>query len=340
MALQYASQRSAASYLVSLKPIVDTAMMARGEWLRFLGDMPEGTDLAAEQLEIVPIAIRQRERFNEARRRLNQLPPPPAYRDMEQALDRWLAALAGSADAIASIRGQPLSDTHVATARRRLRDAAQAASKFNAERASVITVGAPPMEAEQPRVPFRPNLRLILPLLLVLLLGGGGIYYLTSRAGTPAATLPTKPSIEVRTFSQPEVLERLRQEIAGRRVAFQNPDVRLVEPDTVIITGEIQGPSSAIPVEATLRLSVTADGKPRVTAIGISATGIQVPQEALDALNLRAEEGNRDLALLLKPEEVVRRLAVEGNNVIAEIETVPAGAAPSGGPAPAKPANP
>lgn len=340
-----ASPRSPAAYLANLKPVLDAATAARTAWLRALNDMAQSPDIGERSDEVVQVAIRAREQFNEARRVLNQLTAPEMYRDMERALDGWLEALSGSCEQLASAR-PPITLEQVNAARRRLRDAAQQADKFNAERASVIVVGAPPGEAPpEPGEQLGNNKRLIVLTMLGLILMIVALYFAfgalgtsTTGIGTPGPGTPGAGQ-ERRIFQRSEVLDRLRQEIAARQVAFLNADVRLVEPDRLIVTGQIQGPTSLVPVEAELQIGVTDAGKPRVTALNINATGVPVPQGALDALNRRTEEANRALPEEVAPDQFVRRLYVERDTVVAEIDRVGAPAKPSDANAPAKPAD-
>jgi hypothetical protein len=340
-----ASTRSPAAYLANLKPVLDAATAARTAWLRALNDMGQSEDIGERSDEAIQLAVRSREQFNEAKRILNQLTAPEMYRDMERALDGWLEALAASCEQIANAR-PPVTAEQVNAARRRLRDAAQQADKFNAERASVITVGGQPGEApEEPGEQIGNNKRLIVLTLLGLVLMIVALYFAfgalgTSNTGlrTPGAGTPGAGQ-ERRVFQRSEVLDRLKQEIAARGVAFLNPDVRLVEPDRVVVTGQIQGPTGLVPVEAELQLGVTDAGRPRVTPLKINATGVQVPQGALDALNKRTDEANKTLPEQLKPDEFIRRLYVEKDTVVAEIDKAGAPAKPADAAAPAgKPA--
>src|SRR5581483_6305612 len=134
-----------------------------------------------------------------------------------------------------------------------------------------------------------------------------------------------------------EILDKLKAEIANRKVAFLEPDVRLQAPDRVIIVGKIQGPTSLIPVEAELQLGVTTDGKPKITPIRINATGVTVPPEALDAMNKRTDEANKVLPGQLAPNQFVRRVFVEHDTVVVELDTAGAPAA-NGTPGPGAPA--
>jgi hypothetical protein len=340
-----ASPRSPAAYLANLKPVLDAATAARTAWLRALNDMAQSEDIGERSDEVVQIAVRSREQFNEAKRILNQMTAPEMYRDMERSLDGWLEALASSCDQLATAR-PPISVDQVNAARRRLRDAAQQADKFNAERAAVITVsGAPPGDApEEPGEQISNNKRLIVLTALGLVLMIVALYFAFGALGTSNTGLRTPTSgtpgagQERRVFTRSEILDRLKQEIATRRVAFLNPDVRLVEPDRVIVTGQIQGPTGLVPVEAEMQLGVTDSGKPKVTALNINATGVSVPQGALDALNKRTEEANKTLPEQLAPDQFVRRLYVEKDTIIAEIDK--AGAPSKPGDAAATPAKP
>jgi hypothetical protein len=338
--------RNPAAYVANLKPVLDAATAARTAWLRALNDMAQSDDIASRSAEATQIAIRSREQFNEAKRILNQMAAPEMYRDMERALDGWLEALATSCEQLASAQG-PITMDQVNAARRRLRDAAQQADKFNAERASIITVGAPPGEApEEPGERIGNNKRLIVLTLLGLVLMIVALYFAfgalgTSNTGLATPTAATGAGQERRIFQRSEILDRLKQEIAARQVAWLSPDVRLVEPDKVIVTGQIQGPTGPVPVEAELQLGVTETGKPKITPLKINATGVQVPQGALDALNKRTEEANKTLPEQIAPDQFLRRLYVEKDTVIAELDKAGAPSAagtPGAAAPPAKPA--
>lgn len=342
MALHYASSRTPAGYLANLKPILDRATSVRTSWLRFLNDLANAEDVAGRSDEATQMAIRCREQFNEARRSLNQMTPPPMYQDMERALDGWLEALSASCEALANAV-PPVTFDQVNAARRKLRDAAQQADKFNAERASIITVGGPPPQAaEEPGERLGNNKRLIVLTVLGLILMIVALYFAfgalgTSNVGGAATPGPGTPGpgFERRVFQRSEILDRLKQEITNRKVAFLEPDVRLQPPDRIIIAGKIQGPTSLIPVEAELQAGVTSDGKPKITPIRINATGVAVPPEALDALNKRADEANKTLPGQLAPNQFVRRIYVENDTLVVELDT--AGTPTANGTAPAKP---
>src|SRR5579885_589201 len=163
MALHYASSRTPAGYLANLKPILDRATSVRTSWLRFLNDLANAEDVAGRSDEATQMAIRCREQFNEARRSLNQMTPPPMYQDMERALDGWLEALSASCEALANAV-PPVTFDQVNAARRKLRDAAQ--------------------EAEEPGERLGNNKRLIVLTVLGLILMIVALYFAFGALGT------------------------------------------------------------------------------------------------------------------------------------------------------------
>jgi len=321
------SSRTPAAYLANLKPILDAATVTRTTWLRALNAMAEDEDIGERTSEATALAIRTREQFNEARRALNQMTAPDMYRDMERALDGWLEALAGSCDQLANAVG-PITADQVNASRRKLKEAAQQADKFNAERASIITVGGPPPVdvPDEPGESIGNNKRLIVLTVLGLVLMIVALYFAFGALGTSSTQVPNRgPNggvIEKRVFQRSDILDRLQKEIAGRQVAWLNPDVKLVEPDRIIISGSIQGPTGPIPAEAELQMGVTDNGQPKLTAIRVNATGVQLPTGALDALTKRTDEANKTLPQQLAPNQFVRKLYVDKDTVVAEIETV------------------
>lgn len=330
-----ASSRSPAAYLANLKPVLDAATVTRTTWLRALNAMAEDPDIGERSSEATALAIRTREQFNEARRALNQMSAPDMYRDMERALDGWLEALSASCDQLANAV-PPITTDQVNAARRRLKEAAQQADKFNAERASIITVGGPPPEmADQPGERIGNNKRLIVLTMLGLVLMIVALYFAFGALGTSNTTPPNRGpaggAIEKRVFQRSDILDRLQKEIAARQVAWSNPDVKLVEPDRVIVSGTIQGPTGPVPAEAELQLGVTEAGQPKLTAVRVNATGVTLPSGALDALSKRTDEANKTLPQQLGPNQYLRRLYVEKDTVVAEIETVGVAATPGAG---------
>jgi hypothetical protein len=165
----------------------------------------------------------------------------------------------------------------------------------------------------------------------------GGVVYtmmrLTAVPVSPTPT-PTKPAAgaDRRVFPQPEVLAKLKGEIANRKVAFGNPDVQFVPPDRVIIKGKIQGPASQIPVEVELQMSVTPDNKPRIDARRLAAVGVPVPADAFDALNKRVDEANKTLPDQIPAGYILRQLSIENNAIVADLESAAAKAAGKTGP--------
>src|SRR5207248_4502418 len=136
-----------------------------------------------------------------------------------------------------------------------------------------------------------------------------------------AATRPGAGVADRRVYPQPEVLSRLKAEIATRKVLFTEADVQLVPPDRIIVRGKIQGPSSQIPVEVELQMSVTPDNKPRIDSRRLAAVGVTIPTEAFDALNKRIDEANKTLPDQVPAGFVVKRLSIENNAVVADLES-------------------
>jgi hypothetical protein len=328
-----ASSRNPAAYLANLKPVLDAATSIRTSWLRALNAMAEDPDIGERTSEATALAIRTREQFNEARRALNGMTAPDVYRDMERSLDGWLEALSASCDALANAVGQVTPD-QVNNARRKLKEAAEQADKFNAERASIITVGGPPPgdAVEDPTEKIGNNKRLIVLTLLGLVLMIVALYFAFGALGSSSTVTQRGPAggiVEKKVYQRSEILDKLKAEIANRQVAWLNPDVKLLEPDRVIISGAIQGPTGQIPAEAELQLGVTDNGQP-------NATGVTLPPGVLDALNKRTDEANKTLPTQLGPNQFVRKLYVDKDTVVAEVESV--GAQPTAGAKPtAKP---
>ena len=340
--MQFTSTGSPARYLASMKPILDQATATRAGWLQSLTKLSRAQDLGPLSNEAAQDAVRTREQFNEARRALGNLRPPPAYDSMGKALDQWLESLALSCDAIASAP-PPLTPEIVQASRLRLRDAAQHAGQFNAERSSIVTVGGepPPSEEEPPSDGDAKggtrNLIIIGLVVLVLIsvasylflgIGGTAVSPRQATAIAAAATatafagIPTPTRKETRTYPQAEIVDRLKREILSRAVAFRDADVRLIPPDRVIVAGKVQGPANLIPVEVELQIGVTDAGKPKMTAVRLTAVGVQVPPEANDALAKRAEEGTRLLAEQFAPDQFLRRLYIDNNAIVAELDSV------------------
>lgn len=335
-----ASSRNPAAYLANLKPVLDSATGTRTAWLRALNQMAEDEAVGERSGEATALAIRMREQFNEARRALNGMTAPDTYRDMERALDGWLEALSASCEPLATA-APPITLDQVNAARRKLREAAEQADKFNAERASIITVGGPPPGvAADPAESIGNNKRLIVLTLLGLVLMIVALYFAFGALGTSSSTTPVRgPAgglIERRIFSRAEILDRLNKEIAARQIAWTNSDVKLVEPDRVVVTGQVNAPTGPVGAEAELQLGVTDAGKPKLTALSIKATGLTLPPGALDALNKRTEEANKTLPEQLAAGQFVRKIYVQKDTVVVEVETVGANATPGTKPA-AKP---
>jgi hypothetical protein len=340
LAVRDGAPRHVARYLASLKPILSAGTDARGAWVRFLSDVARREDLVAAHAEAQQMALGQGQHLDEARRALASVQVPPGFEPMHMAVDRWLGALVDSCEVV--FRSQaPLAADTLARARQGVHEAGVEADAFNRQRQTVVEslanraapAGARPRLIAQPRELRALGIGLVVALVMV----GGSIYGMMRLTAVdpppeaPASTRPIVGPIDRRIFPQPEVLTRLKTEIGARRVAFTEADIQLVAPDRAIVKGRIQGPASQIPVEAELQMSVTADNRPRIDSRRLSAVGVQIPTEALDALNKRVEEANKTLPDQIPAGFTLRRLFVENNAVVAELE----GPAPP--PAPAKP---
>src|SRR5207247_929293 len=113
---------------------------------------------------------------------------------------------------------------------------------------------------------------------------------------------------------------KLKNEVTTRKVAFNEAEVQLIPPDRILVRGKIQGPNNPIPVEAELQMSVTPDNKPRLDAKKLSAVGVQIPPEAFDALNKRIDEANQTLPGQVPTGSILRKLYIENNAVVAELD--------------------
>jgi hypothetical protein len=346
LAIREASPRAIARYLASLKPALGSATDARNVWVRYLSELAHREDLAAAHTEAVQLALARGQQFHDARRAIAQLPVPPGYEPMQQAVDGWLQALLASCEVIVRA-SPPIGRATLDRAQAILREAATKADRFNQQRTAAVqalTDAQMPVPARAKRiVASKKEMRaLIVSLVAALLLCGGAIFAVSSVSSGPPARTPTpvRPGqpgsgIDRRVFPQPDVLARLRQEIASRKVAWQDPDVQLIPPDRIVVKGKIQGPTSVVPVEVELQMSVTPDGKPRLEAKRLSAIGVDVPAGAFDALNKRVDEANQMLPQQLSPGQVLTRLYVQDNAIIAELtggpNAPPAAGTPTGG---------
>lgn len=337
LAVRGAPPRALARYLATLKPILTSATESRMAWVRYLTDLEGREDLAAGQIEISKQAIACSERFQEGRRALATIPVPTGLESMHRSVDGWLQALAISCEVIARAP-VPMPPLAIDRSKEILRDAAARADRFNQARAAAVEAlhdaQLPPPKGQKIVASGKEMRALLIALVVALVLAGGAVFALMRFSGTsasPAASKPgggpgaLPPGVERRVFPQADIVGRLRQEIAQRKIAWQDPDVRLIQPETIIVTGRIQGASSSIPVEVELQLGVNEAGRPRLTARKISAVGVQVPPEATDALARRTEEANQILADQIAPGQAIRRLYIENNQLVAEIDV---GAAP------------
>jgi hypothetical protein len=245
--------------------------------------------------------------------------------------------MVGSCDAVVQHPG-PLGREQLEQVREKLRGAARQAERFNAERRTVAGLPAEDEPTGRRRGRVRIATAVVCGALLLLLVGYFGVAARGSSdpagTATPTAALPGA-GVERRVFPQPEILARLRQEIAGRSVQFQEVDVRLEPPDRVVIPGRVLGPGGNL-IGVTVELQVGAEGgRPKVTPLKIAASGLAVPQAFTDALAKRSDEANRDLATQVPAGRLVRRVFVENNAIVAEIEAATPG--PAGTAAPTRP---
>jgi hypothetical protein len=67
-------------------------------------------------------------------------------------------------------------------------------------------------------------------------------------------------------------------------------------------------------------MSVTPDNKPRVDSRRLAAVGVTIPTEANDALAKRIEEANKTLPDQIPAGFVLKRLSIENNAVVADLE--------------------
>jgi hypothetical protein len=359
-----APQGLAARYLAALRPILLSATNARANWVRFLNELAMRADLARATPEAVQVALGQSNQFAQSRRMLAQLQAPPSYRDLHGAIEGWLKSLELSCQIVVRQTGPLTADT-LGRVREALQDAAADADRFNAQRAAIQAVvkeNGQPSEKRPRMIANRKELRVVAMVLgSVIALLGAGVWasgVLGSPGPSPTPTLSAADATatavaflasggERRTYPLPDIQKRLDEEIALRRVAYQEATVRLVPPDRVIVSGRIQGTANLVSTEVELQ-ALAEQGKPKIVVQGIRALGVEVPPEAVTALDKRAEEANVELAKQLQPNEYLVRVIVEPTQVIAEIadlnkmpqpgaQTTPATTGTPTGPAPAKP---
>lgn len=337
LATREASPRLVARYLASLKPVLSGATDARNVWVRHLGELARRDNLAASHTEAVQFALARGQQFHEARRAIGALPVPAGYEGMHQAVDGWLQGLLASCEYMVRAPA-PLQHEVLESIQDILREAGAKADRFNAQRQvavqSIVDAQSPaPARGRQIVASKREMRALLLALVAALLLVGGSAYALSTLAAAPpprtpiAAAKPRQPGggLERKVFTQQEILARLKQEIATRKVAFFEPDVKLVAPDRIVVSGKIQGPTAMVPVEVNLQIGVSDNGKPLLAAKGLSAVGVEVPTAAFDALTKRIEEANQTLPAQVAPGQALKRVFVEENAVVAEL----AGGAPA-----------
>ena len=137
-----------------------------------------------------------------------------------------------------------------------------------------------------------------------------------------ALTLGGSGVVEKWVFTQAEITSRLRQEITNRIVEFQNADVRLVDPDRVIVVGRIPGPTGAlVGVGMETQLTITDRGLPKLTPTKLSASGVEIPSWAREALRVRIEEANRELAAALPGGHRLQKVVIQNGTHTADLVT-------------------
>ncbi len=334
LAIRDNSPRAVAQYMASLKPILASATEARGTWVHYVLELTHRDDLASSQAEIARVALTQSHVFSDARRQLSTVHVPPGFEPMHRAVEAWLAMLARSCDAVVR-SSAPLDQARLERLRDILREAGAKADQFNEERSAAVQALH---EAQRPGakppgiIASTREIRIVAIVLISTIVVSFLIYLALNGFVLPGQSTPLfRPpailgggtpgaGIERRTFPLADIQNKLQSEISGRRVAFQSADVKLVAPDRIIVNGKVQGPSALIPVEAELEIGITDAGLPRVTPKRLSAIGVQVPPEAFEAFNKRVEEANRDLAGQLAPGQFLRRLYIENNQIIADVD--------------------
>jgi hypothetical protein len=341
LAVQDASPRAVARYLAQLKPVLTQALSARAIWLRELKDLREREDLGAAQPEAVQVALGQAQQFNEARRQLSVVPVPQNCQEMHRSLDTWLRGMAGSCEAIVKAKS-PLTQESVGEGRTLMREASQSADKFNDERALVVAQvqEAAGQGAARPKIVANSKeMRAAAAGLIAALFVVGAMVYALNAFGGSSPEGAVK-GIERRVFRPPDILTKLKEQIDARKVIFLKPDLQLVEPDKVLVTGQI--PASEVPlagalvsdqtklIDVSVTLKIAAvNGKPKVTVDQLTGAGVTVPGWATVALSKRVDEGNTELAKQLKPTEWLQKLDVEKDptdatklTIVAEIATI------------------
>ncbi len=130
------------------------------------------------------------------------------------------------------------------------------------------------------------------------------------------------PGLEKRVFTQAEITSRLRQEINNRIVQFQDSDVRLIDPDRIVVVGKIPGPTGAlVGVEVETQLTITDQGLPKLTPTKLSASGVQIPSWASEALRVRIEEANRELVAAIPGGQRLQRVIIQNGTLSADLVT-------------------
>src|SRR5262245_41890536 len=271
-----ASPRQVAKYLTALKPILTHAADVRNVWVRYLATLGRRDDLDVAHTEAVQFALARGQQFHDARRKVAQIQPPAGYEAMHHSIDGWLGGLLASCEVIVRAK-PPLTAEVLDRVRQVLHEAGQKADKFNAQRAvavqTIVEAAQPVPDKAKRVVANKKELRaLLVALVAALLLIAGGAYALSTLSAAPPVTrTPTAsgkglngPTTQTLRYTQQQILDRLKQEIAARKVAWLEPDVQLAQPNRIVVTGKISGPTSVIPVKAVLEVLVTDDGKPQL----------------------------------------------------------------------------
>jgi hypothetical protein len=322
------ANQTLARYFATLNPITTTGANGAINWSRALEEAarrPAGTGDA----ELRQVALGQGQALDAARRALVATPVPAGLEELHGSVESWLRATVESCEVVYRA-SSPLGAETFARARALNRAAGVEADRFNRARAAYVETSRTPPRVAGARPGMMASGREMAGLLAGLVLSLGmfaGVVHATNLATaepTPTAVraqeVDTSRPRERRLYRVPEVLARLKVEVARRKVAFGEPAVQLVAPDRAIVKGKIQGASSLIPIEVELQMSVTADGQPRVDARRLAAVGVEVPVDAVDALTRRVEEANQTLPDQVPDGFVLRRLYVEGDGVVAELD--------------------
>lgn len=125
-------------------------------------------------------------------------------------------------------------------------------------------------------------------------------------APVTTAAAPLKAS-----YSRADILAALKTEIASRNVAWLEPDVQLVPPDRIVVSGKVKGPAGPTPAQATLQVGVTDTGAPRVFGQTLNAGAEQLRAALETALTRRVGEANLALAGQLPAGQRLRRIYVK-----------------------------